>query len=107
MVCGQWLLGGRRGTLIGDARGRADISWEVVWLRLPDDGTNALPLLRHVVFNDRKSATYKLALLRVLVRIAGSASGLSRESKDGHLETPDFPPRRLTPRGAPGTLFEH
>ena len=72
-----------------DARGRADVRWEVVWLRLPDDGTNALPLLRHVVFTDRKSATYKLALLRVLVRIADSASGLSRESQDGtHVQIP-------------------
>ena len=39
----------------GDARGRPDIDWQVLWLRLPDDGTNALPLLRHVVFNDNKS----------------------------------------------------
>ena len=66
-----------------DARGRTGIDWQVVWLRLPDDGTNALPLLRHVVFNDRKSSTYKLALLRVLVRIADGASGYARESLDG------------------------
>ena len=40
-----------------DAVQRQDVSWEVVWLRLPDDGTGALPLLRHVVFNDQRSST--------------------------------------------------
>ncbi len=46
-----------------DVQERPGISWKIVWLRLPDDGTNALPLLRHVMFNDRKSSTYKLSLL--------------------------------------------
>ena len=36
-----------------DATGRIGISWEVIWLRLPDDGIGARPLLRHVVFNDQ------------------------------------------------------
>lgn len=67
----------------GDIQQRPDISWEIVWLRLPDDGTNALPLLRHVVFNDSKSTTYKLGLLRVLVRIADGSSGFAHESADG------------------------
>ena len=65
-----------------DAAGRIGIWWEVVWLRLPDDGTGALPLLRHVVFNDQKSSTYKLALLRTLVRIADGASGFVRPGND-------------------------
>ena len=39
--------------------------------RVPDDGTGALPLLRHIILNDDKSSTYKLALLRVLCRIRG------------------------------------
>ena len=65
-----------------DAGGRAGISWDVIWLRLPDDGTGALPLLRHVVFNDQKSSTYKLALLRTLVRIADGASGFARPGSD-------------------------
>src|SRR6476620_12488576 len=30
------------------------------------DGTTALPLLRHVILNDQKSATYKLGLLRAI-----------------------------------------
>jgi hypothetical protein len=31
-------------------------------VRLPDDGSGALPLLRHIILNDDKSSTYKLAL---------------------------------------------
>ena len=49
-----------------DALGRADVSWFRVALRLPDDGTGALPLLRHLILNDQKSSTYKLGLLRAL-----------------------------------------
>ena len=67
-----------------DAAGRIGIWWVVVWLRLPDDGTGALPLLRHVVFNDRKSSTYKLALLRALIRIADGAGGFARSGDDAH-----------------------
>ena len=58
-----------------DQLGRKDVSWEVIVFRLPDDGTGALPLLRHVIINDAKSSTYKLALLRVLLRIADGAQG--------------------------------
>ena len=36
------------------------------------------PLLRHIILNDDKSSTYKLALLRALCRIADGASGISR-----------------------------
>ena len=54
-----------------DARRRAGVSWRVVRLRLPDDGTAGLPLLRHAVFTERKSSTYKLALVRIRIRIAG------------------------------------
>ena len=61
-----------------DIQRRKGVSWEVAWLQLPDDGTGALPLLRHVVFNDQKSSTYKLALLRALLRIADGAAGFAR-----------------------------
>ena len=72
-----------------DAAGRTEISWEVIWLRLPDDGTGALPLLRHIVFNDQKSSTYKLALLRTLVRIADGAGGFARPGADErHVDLP-------------------
>lgn len=54
-------------------------------LRLPDDGTGALPLLRHIILNDQKSATYKLALLRVLCRIADGAAGLAHDVDDDNV----------------------
>ena len=40
-----------------DQQGCPEVSWTWVALRLPDDGTGALPLLRHVILNDQKSAT--------------------------------------------------
>ena len=46
-----------------DGLGRSDVSWTQVVLRLPDDGTDALPLLRHIILRDDKSSTYKLGLL--------------------------------------------
>ena len=72
-----------------DATRRPGVSWEVVWLQLPDDGTGALPLLRHVVFNDQRSSTYKLALLRTLLRVADSAAGFARPGRDdNHVDLP-------------------
>ena len=71
-----------RSERIPDILERDGIAWEVIWLRLPDDGTGALPLLRHVVLNDRKSSTYKLALLRTVIRVADGAGGLARPGRD-------------------------
>ncbi len=71
-----------------DHLGRPDVRWTQVALRLPDDGTGALPLLRHVILNDEKSSTYKLALLRVLCRIADTAAGLARHPDDDHVAVP-------------------
>lgn len=44
-----------------DSDNRADVSWEIVWLQLPDDGTGALPPLHHIVFSERKSSIGKSA----------------------------------------------
>jgi len=65
-----------------DKLGRAHVSWQTVVLQMPDDGTGAFPFIRHVALNDGKSATHKLALLRVLLRIADGHPGavLRRES---------------------------
>lgn len=65
-----------------DKLGRSHISWQTVVLQIPDDGTGAFPFIRHVSINDGKSATHKLALLRVLLRIADGYPGavLRRES---------------------------
>lgn len=78
-----------RATKSADAGRRRGVSWEILWLQLPDDGTGALPLLRHVVFNDRKSSTYKLALLRTLLRIADGAAGFARSgTNDDYVDLP-------------------
>ncbi len=71
-----------------DHRGRGDVRWRQVAVRLPDDGTDALPLLRNVILNDSKSSTYKLGLLRVLCRIADGAFGLAEEQGEDHVVIP-------------------
>ncbi|MGB9109743.1 MAG: class I SAM-dependent methyltransferase [Telluria sp.] len=65
-----------------DKLGRGEVSWTNVVLGLPDDGLGALPLLRHLILVDEKSSTYKIALLRVLARIADTAAGLARYEAD-------------------------
>jgi len=60
-----------------DAMGRSEVRWIQLAIRLPDDGTGALPLLRHIILNDDKSSTYKLALLRALCRIADGSAGMT------------------------------
>lgn len=71
-----------------DHLGREDVRWTQLAIRLPDDGTGALPLLRHVILNDDKSSTYKLGLLRVLCRIADGAGGLVMPVDDDHVAVP-------------------
>ena len=65
-----------------DKLGRNHVSWQTLVLQMPDDGTGAFPFIRHVAINDGKAATHKLALLRVLLRIADGHPGavLRRES---------------------------
>ena len=77
-----------RSEVRADQQGRPDVSWTAMVLRLPDDGTGALPLLRHLILNDAKSATYKLGLLRVLCRLADGAAGLAREGDGDHVSLP-------------------
>lgn len=71
-----------------DVQGRPGVTWTRVAFHLPDDGTGALPLLRHVILNDAKSSTYKLGLLRALCRIADSAAGLARDADETHVAVP-------------------
>ncbi len=71
-----------------DSLGRPGIHWEQVALQLPDDGTGALPLLRHIILNDRKSSTYKLGLLRAVARAADSAPGMARHPDDDSVTVP-------------------
>lgn len=71
-----------------DELGRGDVSWQTVSLSLPDDGTGAFPLIRNIVVNDNKSSTYKVALLRTLLRIAEGHPGAVIEQTDEHVVLP-------------------
>ena len=71
-----------------DHLARSDVRWETLVFKLPDDGTGSLPLLRHIIVNDDKSATYKLGLLRALIRIAEGASGMVTRRTDDTVEIP-------------------
>ena len=77
-----------RHTEAKDQLERHGIHWFQMAIRLPDDGTGALPLLRHVILNDDKSSTYKLALLRTLCRIADGAAGFARDHDDDFVAVP-------------------
>ena len=70
-----------------DKLGRARVSWITVVFGLPDDGIGSLPLLRHLVLVDEKSSTYKIALLRILARIADTAAGTARHEHE-HVVVP-------------------
>jgi SAM-dependent methyltransferase len=71
--------------LSDDSAGRAGIQWQSVVLELPDDGSASLSKIRHIVLNDNKSSTYKLALLRTLVRIADAHPGAVLDRQDGRV----------------------
>lgn len=60
-----------------DALGRDDVSWTSIYLKLPDDGAGALPLLRGIILNDDKASTYKLGLLRAVARAADLTPSLA------------------------------
>jgi hypothetical protein len=74
-----------------DHEGRAEVSWTAMFMRLPDDGAGALPLLRGIILNDDKSSTYKLALLRSIARIANSASATAVDDPEN--DAVRIPPR--------------
>lgn len=73
-----------------DLQGRAHISWTIVALRMADDGTGALPLVRGIVLGDDKSSTYKLALLRSVARIAEQtpAAAVAATAHEDAVEVP-------------------
>jgi SAM-dependent methyltransferase len=66
-----------RSAAAADRLGRDDVRWTAMCLRLPDDGAEALPLLRGIILNDDKSSTYKLGLLRAVARIADATPALA------------------------------
>jgi SAM-dependent methyltransferase len=71
-----------------DNLGRLGVTWTSVVLALPDDTTGALPLIRGIILNDRKTSTYKLALLRIIARIGDSAAGFAEPADDDHFRLP-------------------
>ena len=71
-----------------DRLGRSGVSWMHVAMKFPDDGTGALPLLRHVILKSDKSSTYKLGLLRSVARIADSAGGMVAIENDERVSIP-------------------
>jgi SAM-dependent methyltransferase len=71
-----------------DVIGRAEVSWQTVVLQLPDDGSGAFPFIRHVALNDGKSGTHKLALMRVLLRIADAHPGAVIRREDNRVILP-------------------
>lgn len=71
-----------------DVLGRDDVNWSTLVFRSTDDGTEALPILRNIIVNDAKTATYKLGLLRTLLRIAAGARGLVEIRDDGTVRIP-------------------
>ncbi len=71
-----------------DRLGRSEVSWIHVAMKLPDDETGALPLLRHAILKSDKSSTYKLGLLRSIARIADSAQGMGKIENEGAISIP-------------------
>jgi len=71
-----------------DRLGRLSVAWQMRVYHLPDDGTGALPVLRHIIVNDDKASTYKLALLRTLVRLADTAPGIVISRDDDWVTLP-------------------
>ncbi|MDK9759454.1 class I SAM-dependent methyltransferase, partial [Vibrio sp. D173a] len=71
-----------------DSLNRSDVWWQTVVMTLPDDGSGDLNKVRHIIVNDSKSATYKLALLRTLLRVADAHSGAVLDRSDGKILLP-------------------
>jgi SAM-dependent methyltransferase len=71
-----------------DQLGRGNLHWTSVVFRLPDDGTGALPLIRHILINDDTFATYKPALLRSILRVANSAHGAVLHQTENYVTIP-------------------
>lgn len=68
-----------------DHLNRNDVYWQTVVLSLPDDSSGNLKTVRRIIVNDSKSATYKLALLRTLLRIADVYPGAVLDRQNGKI----------------------
>ncbi len=86
--CRQYGLGIEKSCSDKDSLKRGDVSWETLVLKLPDDGSGAFPTIRNILMNDNKAATYKLALIRTLLRIADGHPGAVIRREDDHVILP-------------------
>ncbi|WP_421831989.1 methyltransferase domain-containing protein [Limnobacter sp.] len=84
----QQALKSKRISRTSDALQRTQVHWETVVFQLHDDGTGALPMIRHIIVNDSKSATYKLGLLRCITVIAETLPGLVLRRNDTEVTLP-------------------
>ncbi|BDY03351.1 methyltransferase domain-containing protein [Ferrimonas sp. YFM] len=73
---------------MSDELGRSQVTWQTVVLSKPEDGSDNLATIRQVILNDSKSATYKLALLRTLLRIADAHPGCVLDRSDSKVAIP-------------------
>lgn len=71
-----------------DHLNRPAVFWETVVIQLPDDGSGAFPIVRNILINDSKSSTYKLALIRTLLRIADGHPGAVITRTDKYVTIP-------------------
>ncbi len=80
---------GHRGQYLNQQdRSKKHVKWDWQVFEMPDDGTGNLPLLRHIIVNDNKSSSYKLGLLRTLVKLAETAPGAVTKRTDDYVEVP-------------------
>lgn len=71
-----------------DTLERKSVYWETVVMQLPDDGSGSFPTIRNILMNDAKSSTYKLALIRTLLRIADGHPGAVIRREDNRVILP-------------------
>lgn len=72
-----------------DSRGRPGIGWAVLLLERRDADVRPLDLLDSVLgAGERKTATYKFALVRALAELASTRPHLGRFRSDGRVEVP-------------------
>ena len=84
----QHAVGHRAQYLNQQDRAKKYVKWDWQIFEMPDDGTGNLPLLRHIIVNDSKSSSYKLGLLRSLIKLAETAPGVVIKRTDEYVEVP-------------------
>lgn len=71
-----------------DGRGREGVTWECMVFELPDDGSGGFARLRNIILNDDRSSTYKLGLLRAVLRVADGSAGHVEVTEHGDAVVP-------------------